>query len=307
MVPTEKILQTARERNANLIGLSGLITPSLDEMVHVAKEMERQKMGIPLLIGGATTSKAHTAVKIAPGYSEPVVHVLDASRAVSVVGNLISSQLRPAFVENVRSEYEKLRAQHGEKKGKALLSIEEARARKFKVEWKASDIAKPEFMGVRGLASDAGPSPRTLSPSDGEREKMILKRGTMVKRLVRRKILELLIPTGERVFNCRLFFAHRERPQRQEMAAWTGANPELEMMRAKTFAPLNQAVGIDEEFDRFVLDCPGDEDATGCIAARIDDRSLAQENFFGGSEFLVFGTELCFTQRHWHDLTPSVN
>ena len=173
MVPTEKILQTARERNANLIGLSGLITPSLDEMVHVAKEMERQKMGIPLLIGGATTSKAHTAVKIAPGYSEPVVHVLDASRAVSVVGNLISSQLRPAFVENVRSEYEKLRAQHGEKKGKALLSIEEARARKFKVEWKASDIAKPEFMGVRGLASDAGPSPRTLSPSDGEREKTV--------------------------------------------------------------------------------------------------------------------------------------
>jgi 5-methyltetrahydrofolate--homocysteine methyltransferase len=154
MVPTEKILQTAREKNANLIGLSGLITPSLDEMVHVAKEMERQKIGIPLLIGGATTSKAHTAVKIAPGYSEPVVHVLDASRAVSVVGSLISPQLKPPFVQNVRNEYEKLRAQHGEKKGKALLSIEEAYARKFKVDWKPGDIAKPEFTGIRILSSD---------------------------------------------------------------------------------------------------------------------------------------------------------
>jgi len=151
MVPTEKILQTAREKNANLIGLSGLITPSLDEMVHVAKEMERQKIGIPLLIGGATTSKAHTAVKIAPGYSEPVVHVLDASRAVSVVGSLISSQLKPAFVEKIRSDYEKVRAQHGEKKGKALLTIEEARARKPKLEWR--DIAKPEFSGIRSLSS----------------------------------------------------------------------------------------------------------------------------------------------------------
>src|SRR5204863_532191 len=89
MVPTEKILQTARERNANLVGLSGLITPSLDEMVHVAKEMERQGLELPLLIGGATTSKAHTAVRIAPAYSQPVIHVLDASRAVGVVGSLI--------------------------------------------------------------------------------------------------------------------------------------------------------------------------------------------------------------------------
>jgi 5-methyltetrahydrofolate--homocysteine methyltransferase len=154
MVPTEKILQTAREKKANLIGLSGLITPSLDEMVHVAKEMERQKIGLPLLIGGATTSKAHTAVKIAPGYSEPVVHVLDASRAVSVVGNLISPQLRPAFVQGIRADYEKVRAQHGEKKGKALLSVEEARSRKLKIEWKANDIAKPEFAGIRRLTTD---------------------------------------------------------------------------------------------------------------------------------------------------------
>jgi len=154
MVPTEKILHTARERNATLIGLSGLITPSLDEMVHVAKEMERKGFDLPLLIGGATTSKAHTAVKIAPGYSEPVVHVLDASRAVSVVGNLISPQLKPAFVERIRNEYETVRAQHGEKKGKALLSIEEARARKIKLDWKASDIAKPDFPGIRTLSSD---------------------------------------------------------------------------------------------------------------------------------------------------------
>ncbi len=154
MVPTEKILQTAREKKANLIGLSGLITPSLDEMVHVAKEMERQKMGIPLLIGGATTSKAHTAVKIAPGYSEPVVHVLDASRAVSVVGSLISAQLKPGFVQGIRADYEKVRAQHGEKKGKALLNIEEVRSRKFAPAWKASDVAKPEFTGARNLSSD---------------------------------------------------------------------------------------------------------------------------------------------------------
>src|SRR5437868_3769007 len=133
MVPTEKILETARERGANIIGLSGLITPSLDEMVHVAKEMERQGFHLPLLIGGATTSKAHTAVKIAPGYSEPVVHVLDASRAVGVVGSLINPGLKPGFVQNVRAEYEKLRAHHGEVKGKPLLSLEEARARKFKV------------------------------------------------------------------------------------------------------------------------------------------------------------------------------
>src|SRR5689334_6624303 len=95
MVPTEKILQTAREQQVDIIGLSGLITPSLDEMVHVAKEMERQGLSTPLLIGGATTSKAHTAVKIAPGYTEPVVHVLDASRAVPVVSSLISAEHKP--------------------------------------------------------------------------------------------------------------------------------------------------------------------------------------------------------------------
>src|SRR5262245_3108826 len=108
MVPCERILQTAREQGVDFIGLSGLITPSLDEMAHVAKEMEREGFKIPLLIGGATTSKAHTAVKIAPGYSHPVVHVLDASRAVPIVGSLISSDQKSAFAKTVRDEYDRL-------------------------------------------------------------------------------------------------------------------------------------------------------------------------------------------------------
>jgi 5-methyltetrahydrofolate--homocysteine methyltransferase len=153
MVPAEKILQTARERNADIIGLSGLITPSLDEMVHVAKEMERQGFSVPLLIGGATTSKAHTAVRIAPGYSQPVVHVLDASRAAGVVGKLLNPSLKPAFVENVRAEYNKLRAKHTDQTAKPLLTIEEARRRRTPIEWKASDIQQPAFTGLRVLAS----------------------------------------------------------------------------------------------------------------------------------------------------------
>src|SRR5205823_8859572 len=108
--------ETARDRKAELIGLSGLITPSLDEMVHVAREMDRQGFHLPLLIGGATTSKAHTAVKIAPAYTEPVIHVLDASRAVGVVGSLINPRSKPAFVQNIRADYEKARLQHSEKK-----------------------------------------------------------------------------------------------------------------------------------------------------------------------------------------------
>ena len=151
MVPADKLLQTAREKNVDIIGLSGLITPSLDEMAHVAKEMERQDFKLPLLIGGATTSKAHTAVKIAPGYSQPVVHVLDASRAVGVVGSLISRELKPAFVQGIRSEYDKLRVQHGEQKAKPLLTIEDARSRRTAIEWKPQDIAKPSFTGSRVL------------------------------------------------------------------------------------------------------------------------------------------------------------
>jgi 5-methyltetrahydrofolate--homocysteine methyltransferase len=155
MVPAEKILQTAREQGVDMIGLSGLITPSLDEMVHVAKEMERQGFTVPLLIGGATTSKAHTAVKIAPAYSNAVVHVLDASRAVGVVGNLINPELKPAFTQALRTEYDKLRQQHAGQKAKPLLAIEEARRRRTPITWNAADIPKPAFTGLRVLASDS--------------------------------------------------------------------------------------------------------------------------------------------------------
>ena len=155
MVSAEKILQTAREKGAHMIGLSGLITPSLDEMVHVAKEMEREGFTVPLLIGGATTSKAHTAVKIAPAYSGGVVHVLDASRAVGVVGSLINPELKPAFVRGVRAEYEKLRAQHAGQQAKPLLSIEGARRRRTPIAWRVADIAKPTFTGLRALGSDS--------------------------------------------------------------------------------------------------------------------------------------------------------
>ena len=151
MVPCEKILQTAREQNVDIIGLSGLITPSLDEMAHVAREMERQGLKLPLLIGGATTSKAHTAVKIAPGYGQPVVHVLDASRAVPVVSNLISAEHRPKFAAQIREEYDRVRSQHGGQTAK-LVSLEEARANAPKL--KFDDLPKPEFVGIRALSSE---------------------------------------------------------------------------------------------------------------------------------------------------------
>ena len=152
MVPCEKILQTAREQNVDIIGLSGLITPSLDEMAHVAREMEREGLKLPLLIGGATTSKAHTAVKIAPGYGQPVVHVLDASRAVPVVSNLISKEHRANFGAQIRKEYDRIRSQHAGQTAK-LISIEEARANAPKL--KFDDLPKPEFVGIRALSSDA--------------------------------------------------------------------------------------------------------------------------------------------------------
>ena len=110
MVPADKILQAARDNNVDIIGLSGLITPSLDEMVHVAKEMKRQNFEIPLMIGGATTSRIHTAVKIAPEYDNGVVHVLDASRSVTVAGNLLNKETKPAFLAEIKTEYEKLKA-----------------------------------------------------------------------------------------------------------------------------------------------------------------------------------------------------
>jgi 5-methyltetrahydrofolate--homocysteine methyltransferase len=150
MVPCEKILERAKEEKADVIGLSGLITPSLDEMTHVAREMERQGFKLPLLIGGATTSRAHTAIKIAPHYSEPVVHVLDASRAVPVTTSLLSDENRGAFIAQHRQDYEKIRAAHGSPKHK-LVSLETARAHRTPIAWKAADIAVPEFTGVRVL------------------------------------------------------------------------------------------------------------------------------------------------------------
>jgi 5-methyltetrahydrofolate--homocysteine methyltransferase len=150
MVPCEKILERAKAEKADLIGLSGLITPSLDEMVHVAKEMERLGFKLPLLIGGATTSRAHTAVKIAPHYSEPVVHVLDASRAVPVTTSLLSEEGKPLFVAEHRADYERLRKQHAAPKQK-LVSLKEARARRTPIEWRAEDLPTPAFTGFRVL------------------------------------------------------------------------------------------------------------------------------------------------------------
>jgi 5-methyltetrahydrofolate--homocysteine methyltransferase len=148
MVPCEKILQTAIDENVDIIGLSGLITPSLDEMVHVAREMDRKGLKLPLLVGGATTSKAHTAVKIAPGYTEPVVHVLDASRAVPIASSLVSAENKPKFAAQIREEYDRVRAQHRGQAAK-LLSLEEARANTPKL--KFGDLPKPEFTGTRTI------------------------------------------------------------------------------------------------------------------------------------------------------------
>jgi 5-methyltetrahydrofolate--homocysteine methyltransferase len=150
MVPCEKILERAREIKADIIGLSGLITPSLDEMVHVAREMERQGFKVPLLIGGATTSRAHTAVKIAPNYSEPVVHVTDASRAVPVTTSLLSEEGKAAFVAQHHAGYESIRKAHAAPRLQ-VVSIEEARARRTPIEWRPEDIPTPEFTGVRVL------------------------------------------------------------------------------------------------------------------------------------------------------------
>jgi len=148
MVPCEKILQTAIDEKVDIIGLSGLITPSLDEMVHVAREMERKGLMLPLLIGGATTSKAHTAVKIAPNFNQPVVHVLDASRAVPVASSLISLEHKPKFAEQIREEYDRVRATHSSQTAK-LLSIEAARKNAPKL--KFDDLPKPEFTGVKTI------------------------------------------------------------------------------------------------------------------------------------------------------------
>lgn len=144
MVPAEKILQTAREVSADIIGLSGLITPSLDEMVHVAKEMQRQGFTLPLLIGGATASKAHTAVKVDPQYAEPVIYVADASRAVGVAGKLLSPTLKPIYVAEIKAEYEQVRDRNAKRRPKAAdLSYAEARQRKLPIAWDSYTPPRP--------------------------------------------------------------------------------------------------------------------------------------------------------------------
>ena len=150
MVSSEKILERARAEKVDIIGLSGLITPSLDEMVHVAKELERQGFDLPLLIGGATTSRPHTAVKIAPHYHAPVVHVLDASRAVPVTTSLLSEDGKAAFVAEHQASYELLRKRHAAPPQK-LVPIETARERRTPIEWRAEDIPAPSFTGVHTL------------------------------------------------------------------------------------------------------------------------------------------------------------
>jgi 5-methyltetrahydrofolate--homocysteine methyltransferase len=152
MVPAARILETAREIDADVIGLSGLITPSLDQMVHVAKELEREGFGVPLLIGGATTSKVHTAVKIAPEYHGATVHVPDASRSVTVLSNLMSSERRTAFLGDVQAEYATVRASHADRTAASrLLTLEQARQRRFAVSWQSYVPRVPREPGIHVL------------------------------------------------------------------------------------------------------------------------------------------------------------
>jgi 5-methyltetrahydrofolate--homocysteine methyltransferase len=151
MVPADRILDTAVEKRCDLVGLSGLITPSLDEMVHVAKEMERRKLPQPLLIGGATTSRQHTAVRIAPAFEGATVHVQDASRAVGVVASLLDGAARPDFDRANRDLQARLRSLHADRRQRPLLALSEARARRPVVAWKPDDLARPSFFGVRAL------------------------------------------------------------------------------------------------------------------------------------------------------------
>ena len=149
MVPAQKIVETARAENVNMIGLSGLITPSLDEMVHVASELERAGFKVPLLIGGATTSKAHTAVKIEQNYSSPTVHVIDASRAVGVANRLLSDELRPDFVAGLRAEYEELRARYEGAGDDRTVKLADARANRHAINWTDHTVIEPDFLGTR--------------------------------------------------------------------------------------------------------------------------------------------------------------
>lgn len=150
MVPPEKIIETAIKEQVDIIGLSGLITPSLDEMVHLAKELDKIDCKIPIMIGGATTSRVHTAVKIAPEYHNCVVHVHDASRSVTVANQLLQKEVREEFKENIKQEYEKLRGDYlGRAREKSYITLQQARENKFKIDWKQEDITRPNFIGTK--------------------------------------------------------------------------------------------------------------------------------------------------------------
>ena len=154
MVPAQKILQVAREERADIVGLSGLITPSLEEMAHVAQEMEREGFELPLLIGGATTSRVHTAVKIAPKFSGPVIYVPDASRSVSVCTSLLSADLRHSYIGEVRADYARIRTQHAAKKGQApLIALADARANAFPIDWGSYVPPAPSILGRTSFLS----------------------------------------------------------------------------------------------------------------------------------------------------------
>ena len=156
MVPAEKILSEANKHNVDIIGLSGLITPSLDEMVHIAREMKRLKMNKPLIIGGATTSRMHTAVKIAPEYEEGVVHVLDASRSVTVAGNLLNKDLKNSFLADIQSEYLKLKDDFGNKRNaKQLIPFDEAQKNSCSINWEKYSPTTPSFTGIKILENYA--------------------------------------------------------------------------------------------------------------------------------------------------------
>jgi 5-methyltetrahydrofolate--homocysteine methyltransferase len=152
MVPTEKILKKAREENVDVIGLSGLITPSLDVMIEVAEAMQENGFTLPLLIGGATTSRLHTALKIVPQYNGPVVHVLDASRSVPVVSNLLGKDTKDKYVQQIDEEYETLRDKYlGKQKKKNFVTLTEARENKLKIDWEFTKITKPQFLGIKAF------------------------------------------------------------------------------------------------------------------------------------------------------------
>jgi 5-methyltetrahydrofolate--homocysteine methyltransferase len=167
MVPCEKLLAEAKRIGADIIGVSGLITPSLDEMVHIAKEMKREGFDVPLLIGGATTSAAHTAVKIAPEFAHGVVHVLDASRVVNVASALLSDEQKPAFLADILAKQEKQRVDFAERRNaRKLLSLAEARRRAQPTDWATVDIPTPEFTGTQVFSSEGRARPLGAPQSD---------------------------------------------------------------------------------------------------------------------------------------------